>query len=102
MPPKKQVNKPSYTIYKYTVVQFNDEDEVEKLFECIPDRWFIDESKSHCYWPPSTGTPFSLRAIRCEKPDDSWNVYEVKVISEGHCKFDNFSKKSIHYKYQNL
>lgn len=94
MPPKKQTNKsqPKYTIYKYTVVQFDHEDEVEKLFECIPDRWFLDETKSSCYFPPSNGTNFTIRAIRCEKPDDSWNVCEVKVISEGHCKFKNFPK----------
>lgn len=91
---KKPIDKsqPKYLIYKYTVLEFEEEDELDKLFECIPDRWFLDESKSRCYWPPRTGKPFKLRAISCEKPDIiTWSVYKCKVVSEGHCKFKNFS-----------
>lgn len=90
--PKTQANRsqPKYTIYKYAVVRFVDENISEKLFECIPDRWFVDENKTHCYWPPSTGASFSLRAIKCEKPDDTWSACEIKVISEGYCKFKHF------------
>lgn len=97
MPPKKQPKKgqPNYTIYKYTVIQFDDEDEEEKLFECIPDRWFLDETKRRCFWPPSTGAPFSVRAMRCEKPDDSWNIYDVIVVSDGHGEFQPISKISL-------
>ena len=89
---KKQSHKiPKYTIEKYTVVQVEHEDATEKLFECVSDRWFVDETKTACFWPPPNGKPFSVRAINCEKPDDSWNVYECRVISEGHCKFSPFS-----------
>lgn len=87
--PRKQAQKadPKYTIYKYAVVRVENEDEREKLFECIPDRWFVDENKTSCFWPPMIGKPFHLRAISCERPDDSWAIYECTVISDGHCKF---------------
>lgn len=66
------------------------EDE-EKLFECIPDRWFVDETKTHCYWPPLSSKAFSLRAVNCEKPDiGTCSVEKCTVISEGHRKFKNF------------
>lgn len=90
MPPKKQTQKalPKYIIYEYSVVRIEHEDDYEeKLFECIPDRWFVDENKKSCFWPPMTGKPFYLRAIRCEKPEDSWNICECTVISGGHSKF---------------
>lgn len=83
-------SKPTYHIHKYTVVEIEDLENLDRLFECIPDRcvgWFVDESKTCCYWPPSSGKPFSVRAINCEKPDDSWSVYNTKFISGGHCKF---------------
>lgn len=101
MPPKKQINKnqPKYTIHKYTVVRLEDEDDEQKLFECIPDRWFVDETKSQCYWPPNTGKAFSLRAISCEKPDEStWTIIDCRVISEGHCKFKYFFIAYTYYK----
>lgn len=87
--PRKQIIRefPKYTIHKYAVVRIEHEDEEEKLFECIPDRWFVDETKTSCFWPPTTGKSFHLRAISCEKPDDSWRIYECIVISDGHGKF---------------
>lgn len=78
---------PKYMIYKYAVVRVEDEDASEKLFECIPELWFVDENKGSCYWPPPNGKTFHLRAINCEKPDDSWRIYDCTVISDGHCKF---------------
>lgn len=83
---QKLAKSPKYAIQTYSVVAFQDDCDTEKLFECIPDRWFVDESKTRCYWPPTTGKSYTVRAINCEKPDDSWSIYEVKVISEGHCK----------------
>lgn len=81
----KTVNK-KYIIYKYSVVLFHDEDTEEKLFECIPDLWFIDELRNSCFFPPKTGKPYIQRAINCEKPDDNWNIYECTVVSSGFCK----------------
>lgn len=49
----------------YSVVKF--EEKKEKLFECIPDNWFVDENKEACFWPPKTGTSFTLRAMRYEQ-----------------------------------
>lgn len=94
MPPKKQANKSllKYVIYKYTVVKFEEEDLRERSFECIPDRWFLDETKTRCYWPPCIGTPFAVRAMRCEKPDDSWSIYNVIVVSDGHGEFHRISE----------
>lgn len=92
--PRNQTNEsqPKYTIEKYTVIRFEDEDTPDKMFECIPDRWFLDETKTRCYWPPNTGASFKLRAIKCEKPDPTtWNVYEVRVVSEGYRKFRSFN-----------
>lgn len=93
MPPKKQTyGQCKYEIHKYTVIRVDHEDDDdEKLFECVPDRWFVDERKTFCYWPPATGKSFSLRAISCEKPDDSWNIYPCTVISAGHCKWSYYS-----------
>lgn len=91
--PKKQTNKgqPKYENYKYTVIRVDQEDDNDKLFECVSDRWFVDESKTSCRWPPMTGKLLSLRAINCEKPDDSWNIVECTVISDGHRKFSHYS-----------
>lgn len=77
-----------YIVKEYSVIEFEDEEISDRLFECIPDSWFVDESKRLCFWPPTCGTKsLSLRAINCEKPDDTWGVCECKVVSGGHCKF---------------
>lgn len=84
----KKINKPkrkeSENKYKgeFSVVKFIDH--IGKLFECIPDIWFVDENKEACFWPPKTGKSFSLRALTGEMPDDSWLVYGCEVISENH------------------
>lgn len=86
---KKSYSKGKYQIHKYAVLRVENEDEVdkrEKLVECIPDRWFVDENKSSCFWPPITGKLFRLRAINCEKPEDDSNIYQCTIISDGHCK----------------
>lgn len=87
MPPKKQII-PNYKVYKYAVIRLeNEDDDEERLFECIPDRWFVDETKKTCFWPPTTVKSFTVKAINCEKPDDSWNIYACTVISDGHRMF---------------
>lgn len=70
---------------KYTVVKFIEVG--DKLFECIPDIWFVDEDKTSCFWPPKTGKSFTLRALTGETPDDSYSIHACEVISEDHRKF---------------
>lgn len=76
-----------YIVTSYSIIEVLNEESVDRLFECIPDSWFVDETKTLCFWPPPCGTKsFSLRAINCEKPDDTWGVYECKFVSGGYCK----------------
>lgn len=83
----KKPKKDRVDIYKdkFDVVKFMHRN--DKLFDCIPEIWFVDENKEACFWPPKTGKSFSLRALAGEMPDDTWLVYECTVISQGHRKF---------------
>lgn len=66
------------------MIEFKEEEEEnERLFECIPNLWFLNESRERCYYPPRTGRTFQQRAIRCEKPNDDWSVYPCKVVTGG-------------------
>lgn len=78
-----------YIVNTYSVIEIVEEDIDDRLFECIPDSWFVDETKGLCFWPPTSGNKsFSLLALNCERPDeDTWIKCECKVISGGHCKF---------------
>lgn len=51
---------------EFTVIKFIMERPYGKFFECIPDVWFVDESKLICFWPPKSGKSFSLRALTGE------------------------------------
>lgn len=86
---KIQTTKKRFVVHKYSVVLFDDEEESEKLFECIPDLWFVDDLRESCFFPPKTGKPYMQRAINCEKPDDDWGVYSCKIVSGGFCKCKN-------------
>lgn len=79
-----QAAKKKYTIYKYSVVLFHDEENGGKLFECLPDLWFVTELRNSCFFPPKTGKSFLQRAINCEKPDDNWSIYDCTVVSSGY------------------
>lgn len=68
----------------YSVVVFKERD--TKLFECIPDCWFVDRNKCSCYWPPKNNRSFRLRAFNKEKPDLSWRVHKCYFVSGGHGK----------------
>lgn len=58
-----------YIVSSYSVIEVMDEDREGRLFECIPDSWFVDATKLTCFWPSQSGTKsFSLRAINCDKP----------------------------------
>lgn len=83
--PRLSEPKKKYIIHKYSVVEL-EEDEDERLFECIPDRWFVDELRERCFFPPRTGRTFRARAISCEKPKDEWSICICKVVSTGYCK----------------
>lgn len=70
---------------KYSVVKFVED--IFKLFECIPDNWFVDDSKEWCFWPPK-GKSVTLRAMNYEEPDrDLWERFSCILVSEGHRKF---------------
>lgn len=82
---KTEPAKKKYVVHKYTVIKFVDDDH-GKLFECIPDLWFEDDTQTHCFFPPTTGKPYIQRAINCERPDDNWGVYECTIVKGGFCK----------------
>lgn len=67
---------------EYAVVEFIDDR--SKLFEGIPELWFVNEERTACYWPPKKGRSFKLRAIDQDTPDWDWDIYECIVVSEGH------------------
>lgn len=62
--PREKVN---FNKSKYAVVRFMEDS--SKLFESIPELWFINEEKTACYWPPKSGRSFTLRAINQDVPD---------------------------------
>lgn len=70
----------------YSIVKFLDYEKKEKLFECIPDVWFVDEEKGLCYWPPKSKKSVTLLAMKQQVPEDDWCVYECEVVSDGHGK----------------
>lgn len=74
-----------YIVQEYTVVEFDDENSGDRMFECIPDSWFVDESKQQCLWPPRCGLKTLMqRAVNCDRPDpDTWIVLDCKVVRGG-------------------
>lgn len=97
-PKKAQINKKpreklNFNKGTYAVVKFIDSN--SKLFETIPELWFIDEEKSACYWPPKSGKSFILRAMNQDEPDWDWGLYECEVVSEGLGKYGYFSGDEV-------
>lgn len=82
---KKKEEKVSFIKSPYAVVKFIEEK--NKLFESIPESWFINEEKTTCYWPPKGGRSVTLRAMSQDVPDGDWEVCECTVVSLGHGKF---------------
>lgn len=82
---KLETTKKKFVVHKYSVIQFDEEEPEEKLFECIPDLWFVDENRKSCRFPPITGKSYIQRAINCEMPEDHWGIDDCTVISGGHC-----------------
>lgn len=71
----------------YSTVKFVDPEQMSKLFDCIPDIWFVNEEKTLCFWPPKSKKSVTLLAMSQAEPDDDWSVYECEIVSEGHGKF---------------
>lgn len=67
----------------YSIVRFKEED--LKLFEAIPDSWFVDNNKTSCYWPPK-GKSFKLRALSKAKPESSWIISPCIFVGGGYGK----------------
>lgn len=86
----------------FTVVQFQEKG--MKLFDCIPDCWFVDENRKSCFWPPK-GKSYKLRALRKEKPDDTWEISKCVVVSGGYSKCHSslliFTKNCV-YKFSQI
>lgn len=74
----------------FTVVKFVETGNDTKLFECIPDIWFLEDDEDgerrRCYWPPKSKQSFTLRAMNRDVPDEDWTIYECEVVSGGHGK----------------
>lgn len=86
---KKKTEKLNFAKCTYSVVKFIEK--LHKLFDCIPELWFVDEFKTACFWPPRSGKSVTLRAMHQDEPDDDWEVYECEVVSEGHGKCEHVS-----------
>lgn len=75
---KKRKEKPkekfNFIKCEYAVVKFIEER--NKLFETIPENWFVDEERTTCFWPPKGGRSATLRAIDQDSPDWVWEAYE--------------------------
>ncbi len=84
---KKKTEKLRFVDEKFAVVKFRECDDVtkllSKLFECIPELWFTDEEKTHCYWPPKSKKSITLRAMNLDLPEDDWEIFECEVVREG-------------------
>lgn len=78
-----------YIVQEYTVIEFDEESYDERMFECIPNTWFVDESKQQTYWPPKSGSKTVMhRAVNCDRPDPAtWNIYDCKVVRGGFRRF---------------
>lgn len=86
--PKQTKKHGRYIVNEFSVIEFIEEDNDDRIFECIPDSWFTSESREHCFWPPkTTHKSIMIMAMNCERPDDSWRVYECRVVSGGHGDF---------------
>lgn len=65
------------------------------LFDCIPDNWYVHEDKSFCFWPPTKGKSVAIRALKREKPDETWEQYQCVVVKEGFGEF-KAAEKCVH------
>lgn len=90
MAEKIKTTKKKFVVHNYTVVKFEfEDDENERLFDCIPDIWFVNELKESCFFPPKTGKKYIQRAINCERPEDDWDIYPCKIVKGGFRKCQN-------------
>lgn len=85
---KRKTKKFRYSKGTFSVAKFLEE--LEKLFECIPDLWFYNEEKTLCYWPPKSKKSVTLRAMNQDEPEEDWIVYDCELVSEGHGKITNY------------
>lgn len=92
---KRKTEKFRYIRGEFSVVKFYESDFKTKLFDCIPDIWFIGEEKKLCYWPPKSKKSSTYRAMNQDEPEDDWEIYECELISEGHGKIKNVTILSI-------
>lgn len=77
----------------FDVIKLFEEDSM--LFGCIPDNWYVDEDKIFCFWPPTKGKNVAIRALKREKPDETWERYQCEVVKEGFGEF-KAAEKCVH------
>ncbi len=82
----KVIRKPKTKVATYKglffVIKFINTERSDKLFECLPDIWYVNEDRDACYWPPRTGKSFTLRSISGEMPDETYTIHQCEVIYE--------------------
>lgn len=79
---KKRQEKLDFVKGPYSVVKFIEAG--TKLFECIPDLWFINAEKTQCRWPPKSKKSATLCAIDQVLPQDDWEICDCEFVSGGH------------------
>lgn len=91
----------------YSVVKFIEPG--TKLFECIPDLWFVNGRKTQCRWPPKSKKSITLCAMDQDPPQDDWEIYDCELVSGGHgiyslityVQFISYCMRAF-YKYRNV
>ena len=48
-----------------------------KTVAIVPTSWFCGDEQDQCFWPKSQATKLAKAG---KPPNESWNVYEVKVL----------------------
>lgn len=43
--------------------------------------------KTNCLWPPTKGKSVTIRALKREKPDETWTRYSCEVVKGGFGEF---------------
>ena len=50
---------------------------VSKLVANVPTSWYRGDEQDQCLWPKTQATKLAKAG---KPPNESWNVYEVKVL----------------------
>ena len=59
----------------YAVVEFVGEDTTD----IIPQKWFVDEGESSCFWPPKKATELAQKMV---SPSPLWGKHDIRVLGK--------------------